>query len=99
MPYIDKDLRPAIDSQLESLIKELHCAGDFNYTIFKLIGLRLNSVGMKYQNLNEMIGMLECCKLEIYRRIIASYEDQAIAKNGDVQGINWLDNLNRESLK
>ena len=31
----------------------------------------------------ELIGCLECCKLEFYRRLAASYEDKKICENGD----------------
>lgn len=30
------------------------------------------------------VGALECCKLEMYRRLIGPYEDTAIGRNGDV---------------
>lgn len=33
---------------------------------------------------SEIIGALECCKLELYRRIAAPYEDIKIGENGDV---------------
>ena len=35
-----------------------------------------------------MIGVLICVVLEIYRRVIAKYEDVAIQRNGDVDGLN-----------
>jgi hypothetical protein len=31
-----------------------------------------------------LIGMLECAKLELYRRSVANYEDEKILENGDV---------------
>jgi hypothetical protein len=31
-----------------------------------------------------MIGALECCKLELYRMLIAPYEDAKINENGGV---------------
>ena len=30
------------------------------------------------------MGVLECCKLEFYRRVAAPYEDIKIEENGDV---------------
>ena len=38
----------------------------------------------RYADLDAAIGALECAKLELYRRKIAGYEDQAIEKNGDI---------------
>jgi hypothetical protein len=39
---------------------------------------------VRYANVNEMIGALECCKLELYRILIAPYEDVKIDENGGV---------------
>jgi hypothetical protein len=39
---------------------------------------------VRYANLNEMIGALECCKLELYRILTAPYEDVKIEENGGV---------------
>ena len=35
---------------------------------------------MRYQNVNAIIGALECAKLELYRRLIAPYEDTKVEK-------------------
>ena len=99
MPYITQDLRDKIDPHIEALAKELDCAGDYNYAFTKLIFAYLNGGKVRYRYLNEMIGMLECCKLELYRRIVGVYEDTAILKNGDVKGLDWLENLYLDSLK
>jgi hypothetical protein len=37
-----------------------------------------------YAEINEVVGVLECCKLELYRRLAAPYEDTKIKENGDV---------------
>jgi hypothetical protein len=44
----------------------------------------LKTNGMSYQNINELIGVLECAKLELYRRVASPYEDEKIQSNGDV---------------
>lgn len=66
-------------------------AGHLNYVITSLItrvytdylkkegGLNLN-----YSDHNEIIGLLECAKMEFYRRKTAPYEDKKIKENGDV---------------
>ena len=38
----------------------------------------------KYSKINAIIGILECIKLELYRRVAAPYEDVKAAENGDV---------------
>jgi len=40
--------------------------------------------GMCYQTFNDIIGALEGCKQEFYRRMVAPYEEQKIQANGDV---------------
>lgn len=37
-----------------------------------------------YQAYNDVIGVLECLKLEVYRRLVAPYEDEKCEQNGDV---------------
>lgn len=37
-----------------------------------------------YKDYNEVIGVLECVKQELYRRLIAPYEDKKKDENGDV---------------
>lgn len=60
--------------------------GDLNYIITKLL---LESFGSKLQQLrysdyNEIIGLLESCKLEFYRRQVGPYEDTKKEQEGDV---------------
>jgi predicted DNA-binding protein with PD1-like motif len=59
-------------------------AGDLNFILTSIIHTYLKKKGIKYANINEVIGMLECCKLELYRKIAAPYEDIKIQENGDV---------------
>jgi len=39
----------------------------------------------EYKRSNNLVGELDCCAREIYRRLIAPYEDKKIAENGDVE--------------
>lgn len=57
--------------------------GELNYLITKLVDFYL-SKEVNYTSINEVIGVLECAKLELYRRIAAPYEDKKLAQNGDV---------------
>jgi hypothetical protein len=36
------------------------------------------------QTHHNVVGVLECCKLELYRRLVSKYEDIKILLNGDV---------------
>jgi len=37
-----------------------------------------------YQTYNDVIGVLECIKQELYRRFVSKYEDLKIKQNGDI---------------
>jgi len=81
MPYVKRSERARLDGGGEPAT-----AGDLNYLITRQVDAYLARKGMSYANLNEVVGVLECAKLELYRRIVASYEDRKIAdpENGDV---------------
>jgi hypothetical protein len=81
VPYVKKVDRPRLDQGADA-----RTAGELNYVITRKIDAYLASKGVSYSSLNEVIGVLECAKLELYRRIVADYEDAKIAdpENGDV---------------
>ncbi len=76
MPYIPREQRGAHPPITP---------GELNYYVTKCCwDYIVRSGGMSYSVLNEVMGVLECAKLEMYRRIGAPYEDKKIAENGDV---------------
>lgn len=80
MPYIKPEDRVKILLDDENISN----AGEFNYYISTLINWYIHQKGKSYSTLNELIGVLECAKLELYRRVAAPYEDIKIEENGDV---------------
>lgn len=60
--------------------------GEINYCITKLLNdyLKAFNTPYSYQDLNELIGVLEAAKLEFYRKVVAPYEEVKILENGDV---------------
>lgn len=93
MPYIKKKKRELVDELVNKLAAIIHedaeadaktPAGDLNYTITTLLDKAYKGWGDSYADFNEKIGVLECAKLELYRRRIAPYEDAKIQENGDV---------------
>lgn len=80
MPYIKNEDRSPILAN-NDLIED---AGELNYVITTLINNYIDKNKKCYTTLNEVIGVLECAKLELYRRIAAPYEDVKIQQNGDV---------------
>ena len=82
MPYIKKEDRIKLNKSNIS-----NNSGELNFQITMLINSYLKRKGVSYTNLNEAIGVLECAKLEIYRRLAAKYEDRKISENGDVYSL------------
>lgn len=89
MPYInpqdrDKILDTNLQAGLECIVmNHIDKPGELNYAITEMIDYYLNQKGLSYTNANEVIGVLECAKMELYRRILSLYEDQKIRQNGD----------------
>ena len=57
--------------------------GVLNYIITRLCHWWLGD-SPNYEKFNEVIGVLECAKQELYRRKVSPYEDEKINENGDV---------------
>jgi len=62
-------------------------AGELNYVLTLVVHKYMRDKGIKYQHYNDVIGALEGCKLELYRRYVSPYEDVKIKDNGDVNGM------------
>ena len=84
MPYIKKEYRREYDRLIKPIVVQVECVGELNYVITSMILKYLQMYNISYGELNEMIGLLEAVKLEIYRRMVAPYEDKKCEENGDV---------------
>ncbi len=80
MPYITQQDRLA----LRDPARRPESAGELNYAITTAVLDWIERQGRSYATFNAAIGALECAKLELYRRMVAPYEDTKIAANGDV---------------
>ena len=83
MPYI-KDEDKTKFEHLPKIAENIETAGEMNYVITMLVRDYIKRKGLCYQTLNDAVGALEGCKFELYRRVLAPYEDQKIEENGDV---------------
>lgn len=89
MPYIKQPLRNQVEGEIDALLDELYTvpddqiAGVLNYTFSKIL-LQIYGANPNYRQCNEMVGILECAKLELYRHRIGPYEDEKIQSNGDL---------------
>jgi hypothetical protein len=76
MPYIDP---------MNRYDRVTITAGELNYKITQACLEHLDFKSqIRYADLNEVIGVLESAKLELYRRLVGPYEDEAIDANGDL---------------
>lgn len=79
MPYIPPEARRRLEQDHEP-----QTAGEMNYAVTVAIDRFINVHGLSYETLNTAIGILECAKLELYRRRVSLYEDGKKADNGEV---------------
>lgn len=84
MPYVTPEARARLASG-----EPPGGAGELNYAVTLLIDGYLERAAerdgrTRYAHLNEVVGVLECAKLELYRRVAAPYEDGKMRENGDV---------------
>lgn len=87
MPYIKQEDRNRLDNPIRGLVFALkestpkQIDGKINYVVSKLLH---ELYPINYYNINKAIGVIECIKLELYRRIAVPYEDTKIKENGDI---------------
>lgn len=96
MPYLNENFKREIDGyggfwelcQYLGTLSLKDFAGALNYVVFRTVKTWLKVNGKSYWHLATIIGSLVCCVLEIYRRVVAPYEDEKIAdpNHGDIDG-------------
>ena len=92
MPYIAPKNRVKLDNEIAALAEKINAMkaepgnnteGNMNYAISWLIELVYGS-NYRYRDVNDVVGMLECAKMEFYRKVAAPYEDIKEQENGKV---------------
>lgn len=81
MPYIEMGIRESLEQGRKPVL-----TGELNYVISKEIDGYITRKGLGYAAINDVLGVLVCIQLEVYRRIAAPYEDKKARENGEV----WL---------
>jgi phosphoribosylaminoimidazole (AIR) synthetase len=82
MPYIEPEARETLDNWIDCLKLENLSAGELNYIISRLLYIWCKEDN--YAIYNAGMGVLECVKQEVYRRVIAKLEDKKRKQNGEV---------------
>lgn len=87
MPYIKSENRKKYEKVLRELVDIMKTLppeevdGELNYVVTKILK---DVYPLRYFHINKAVGVLECIKLEFYRRVAAPYEDLKIKESGDV---------------
>jgi hypothetical protein len=82
MPYITKQQR--WDVNVDYAHRMPNDSGELNYILTTVCLDYLAHKGERYVTMNDVVGALESCKLEMYRRLVSPYEDSKVKENGDV---------------
>lgn len=78
MPYIEQQKREDLNTVLPTN------AGELNFLIHSVVNEYFSMKEESYQAYNDIIGAIECAKMEIYRRKIVPYENFKQKQNGDI---------------
>ena len=81
MPYIKQTERDVIGT-LDYRQALVATPGQLNFAITKICHEYIKTQPFCYTTLNEVIGVLECAKQELYRMVVAPYENMKQAENG-----------------
>lgn len=83
MPYIANN-RKLFDKHLNELRNRIDNDGELTYCIYKLCLMYAQDKGICYSTYKDIIGILECAKLEFYRQKVAPYESDKLKSFGDI---------------
>lgn len=87
MPYIKEEDRRKFYGPIRLMVDAIENDGELNYCISRIIHQLLEKRGKNYQNMNNIIGAIECAKMEFIRTIISPYEDIKKSENGNVSNL------------
>ncbi len=88
MPYLKTQQKEYFGDILKALNhSHISDGGELNFVLTEVVKQYLLTHPKKYDTFNTVVGSLESCKLELYRRLIAPYESEKIASNGDVYNV------------
>ncbi|MHA2046726.1 MAG: DUF6899 family protein [Candidatus Thorarchaeota archaeon] len=110
MPYIKDDDKEKFEllnrdeeihvdwlNEMVNLGQKCKNSGELNFAISELVVGYMVEHGLKYKNMNDVVGALCGALTEFNRRIVAPYEDLKIEENGDTSYSVLLEQL--EKLK
>lgn len=88
MPYVKNEVRDKLDNAINNLISRLRAEewnpGAVNYAISRILWHWFANQ-RRYATINAIVGVLECIKLEFYRRCAVGYEEGKRSVYGDLK--------------
>jgi CBS-domain-containing membrane protein len=91
MPYVTEEFKQLLDPALKTLAQTLDSVSDedieevLSYTITETVVRRMGRNGWRYKIAARASAVFGEAQAEFRRRIVASYKDQCITKNGDIE--------------
>lgn len=82
MPYIVQERRRELGDVGPG--DQIIGPGELNFVLTCVVDDYIHHEGLSYKTINEVIGALECAKLELYRRVATPYEEVKRHENGEV---------------
>lgn len=90
MPYIPQHKRTELNDKMDHLLNYIYSThpsiGEINFIISSIINNYIEGKKdahmFNYNVCNKLIGVLECAKLELYRKVVSEYEEVKINENG-----------------
>lgn len=79
VPYVSKDRRKWLDQGGAP-----SNAGELTFCLTRVVQRYVRTKKLSYQTLAETLGALRGVELDVYRRVLAEYEEKKQLENGDV---------------
>jgi hypothetical protein len=100
MPYIKPEFRADIDPHIDVLVDNMgEEAGDLNYALTRIVAKWAIAMGIHYDTINTVSGVLQKVAAEFDARVTRPYEEVKIFQNGDVPEYSQIDKLIREKQR
>ena len=84
MPYINHKEQRDLRDKISGIVDHKTTEGELNFILTTIIGEYVIKKGLRYKQINDVLGALRGAELEFYRRIAVPYEEGKIEENGDV---------------
>jgi len=82
MPAIAQTRRHFFDHPAEDIGNSASCAGDLQYALSRIFETYIANHGLRYQQLNDVMGALSGAEKEFFEHVVSPYEALARRKNG-----------------